>query len=233
MKTNQVIKRPLGNFFVLQRSKDGMFNATALLQQWNTAMQIINVTKKELKEYFVNKNTQEFIKALEEDENLHKGKSPYVEQEGKKPVYIKSRARADRGGGTWMHPLLFVDFAMWLNPRFKVKVLRFVADQMLAYRDDAGEKYKEIAPYIQSMVGKGNVSDAMSKLSVAFNTIVFGKHKKEMHNQHGTEKLQKELSELESQVLNLLKFGFIKNFEQLIEYLRKVWYDKYTPKSLK
>lgn len=35
MKTNQIIKRPMGAFVVEQRTKDGMFNATAFINQWN------------------------------------------------------------------------------------------------------------------------------------------------------------------------------------------------------
>lgn len=35
MITNQVMKRPMGNFLVEQRTKDSMFNATNLLKQWN------------------------------------------------------------------------------------------------------------------------------------------------------------------------------------------------------
>lgn len=35
MKTNQVMTRQMGNFEILQRTKDGMFNATLLLKQWN------------------------------------------------------------------------------------------------------------------------------------------------------------------------------------------------------
>lgn len=35
MKTNQLMKRPMGQFEVLQRTSDGYFNATKLLEQWN------------------------------------------------------------------------------------------------------------------------------------------------------------------------------------------------------
>lgn len=35
MITNQIMKRQLANYIVEQRTKDGMFNATALLKQWN------------------------------------------------------------------------------------------------------------------------------------------------------------------------------------------------------
>nr|UWI02335.1 MAG: KilA-N domain [Bacteriophage sp.] len=35
MKTNQIMIRPMGEFKVVQRTKDAFFNATELLKQWN------------------------------------------------------------------------------------------------------------------------------------------------------------------------------------------------------
>lgn len=35
MKTNVVMTRKMGNFDVSQRTEDGMFNASTLLEQWN------------------------------------------------------------------------------------------------------------------------------------------------------------------------------------------------------
>lgn len=37
MKTNQIMLRRMGDFKVEQRTKDGFFNATSLLRQWNSA----------------------------------------------------------------------------------------------------------------------------------------------------------------------------------------------------
>ena len=137
MKTNQIMKRNLADFVVEQRTVDGYFNLTGLLNSWNTKMG----TKKKLKDYLGNKATQEFIKALVEEENLNGEKSPYLASRGK-------------NGGTWAHPLLFIDFAMWLNPTFKVKVLKFVSDQMLSYRNEAGEAYKELASAVGESCSK-------------------------------------------------------------------------------
>lgn len=50
MITNQVMKRPMGNFLVEQRTKDSMFNATNLLKQWNEA----SGEKKEITKFFDN-----------------------------------------------------------------------------------------------------------------------------------------------------------------------------------
>lgn len=122
MKTNQLMTRKIGDYEVFQRTKDGMFNATTLLQAWNKA----TGEKKEITKFFENDNTKEFLDALVKEENLDTQNS----------AYVKSKARLDRGGGTWMHPILFMKFAMWLNPRFEVQVIKFVYDQMLRYRDE-------------------------------------------------------------------------------------------------
>lgn len=130
MITNQVMKRPMGSFLVEQRTKDSMFNATNLLKQWNEA----SGEKKEITKFFDNDNTKEFISALMEEEKLNTQNSAYLKARGK-------------NGGTWMHPILFVKFAMWLNPRFEVQVIKFVYDQMLKYRNDAGDALKGFDVY--------------------------------------------------------------------------------------
>lgn len=71
-----------------------------------------------------------------------------------------------------MHPLMFVDFAMWLNPVFKVKVLKFVYDQMLKYRNDAGDAYKELGTAIGKIVSKKFMPAAMCKIAKAINYVV-------------------------------------------------------------
>ena len=119
MKTNQVLTRKMGEFNVLQRTSDGMFNATALLNQWNK----YNGFQKQMSHYTDNASTEEFIKALLSEENFKERKSVLIQTRGK-------------NGGTWMHPLLFIDFAMWINPAFKIKVLKFVYDELLKYRND-------------------------------------------------------------------------------------------------
>lgn len=218
MKTNNVMLRPMGQFNVEQRTKDGMFNATALLKQWNES----NGTEKKIAHYFENSATQEFISALISEENLTCRNS----------VYVKSKAREDRGGGTWMHPLMFIDFAMWINPSFKVKVLKFVYDQMIKYRNDAGDAYKELGSSVGMVVSKSFMPAAMSNISKAINFVVFGEHYTAVRNDKGTEDMQRELFELEHKVAELINDGFLKTYDDIINYLRKKWKEKYTPKIL-
>ena len=213
MITNQIMKRPLADFTVEQRTKDGYFCLTGLLNNWNLKMG----TKKELKDYFENKATQEFVKALADEENLHGDKSPYV----------KSKARLDRGGGTWGHPLLFIDFAMWLNPHFKVKVLKFVSDQMLTYRNEAGDAYKQLSSAMSKICTPHQMKRYMPILGKGINYIVAGHHEHQLRNEYGTEEKQKEYFELERQVAMLVNEGFLRTPEDVANYLRRKFQNKY------
>ena len=47
-----------------------------------------------------------------------------------------------------------------------------------------------------------------------------------------TESEQRELLELERSLAMLINEGFIRSYDQLINYLRKKWQEKYQPKVL-
>ena len=247
MKTNQNMIRKMGNFEVIQRTKDGFFNATALLKQWNNTVenqkvlntqnsgylknntenqQVLNtqnfpyVKKKDIDDFFLNKSTQEYIQVIMQKENLNTEAS----------VYLKSRGKYS--GGTWMHPMLFIDFAMWLNPYFKYDVLRFVSDEMIKYRNLAGDSYKTLASHVATIVPKQLMPMAMKKIAQGLNFIVFGDHKHAMRNEVGEETKQLELFQLQQKVADLIGDEFIKSFDELITYLRKLYGRKYTPKAL-
>lgn len=104
MKTDQIMKRPLDSYSVEQRTKDGMFNATDLLRQWNEG----NNQNKTISHYLENAATQEFMKALMNEENFTCRNS----------VYVVSRARTDRGGGFLKTPDEVVDY---LRAKFQKK----------------------------------------------------------------------------------------------------------------
>lgn len=216
MKTNQVMIRPMGCFSVEQRTRDGMFNATALLRQWNESVG----EKKEIKKFFENQNTKEFISALIDEENL----------DGEKSAYVKSKASRGNNAGTWMHPILFVKFAMWLNPRFEVKVIKFVYDQMISYRNEAGDAYRELSMAVAKIVAPNFMQSAMKQLAQAINYCVFNEHETAIRNKHGEESKMRQLFELERKVASLIEEGFITKFDNVIEYLRNQWRRANTPK---
>ena len=240
--------RKMGNFDVTQRTKDGFFNATALLKQWNNAVenqkvlytqnsgyvknssenqQVIlhtqnspYVKKKDIDDFFLNKSTQEYIQVIMQKEGLNSETS----------VYLKSRASRGVNAGTWMHPMLFIDFAMWLNPSFKYDVLKFVYDEMIKYRNLAGDSYKELCSAVSKLVPKDFVVTAIRKVAEALNYIVFGDHKNGIRNDFGEEQKQQELWEFQRKVTSLINEGFISTFESLVDYLRTSYKNKHLPK---
>ena len=229
MKTNQVLIRKMGNFDVSQRTKDGMFNATLLIKQWNEQ----SGQQKKLDHFFENKSTKEFITALISEENLNTQNSVYLKSEenlnrGNSP-YLTTRGK---NGGTWMHPYLFVKFAMWLNPRFEVKVIKFVYDELIKYRNDAGDAFREMSSAISKIVEKNFMQAAIKNIAKAVNHIVFGAHEPEIRNKQAEEVNMRELFELERKVSSLINEGFINSYEQLIGYLRRLWAAKWQPKVL-
>ena len=221
MKTTQLMKRKMGEFNVTQRTKDGFFCATELLRQWNEYANLNrgnspHLKQKDLKEFFYNKNTKEFIDALLEEEKLST----------KNLAYLKLRGKS---GGTWMHPVLFVKFAMWLNPRFEVQVIKFVYDEMIKYRNEAGDAYNKLGSAVSKIVRKDFMPQAMQKVGEALNWIVLNEHERNIRNQYGEEKKQRELYELERKVADLINEGFIKSYDQMITYLKNVYRHKYLP----
>ena len=208
----------MGIFDVFQRTSDGMFNATELLKQWNLNTQNYgDLKKKDMDDYLSIKSTKEFINTIMNEENLHTTKM----------VYLSSRGKYN--GGTWMHPLLFIDFAMWINPTFKYAALKFVYDQMIKYRNEAGDAYKTLATNVQKLVGSNFMPIAMRRIGEAINWIIFNCHEKDLRNKFGSEEKQNELYLFEIKVATLIDEGFITSYDDLIKYLRNQYAHRHKP----
>jgi hypothetical protein len=187
MKTNQLMKRDFNGTQITQRTKDSFFNATELLSVYNKE----SIVKKVLPEFWSNKATKDFIEVLENDINLNMGNS----------LYLKTH-ESTRGkyGATYMHPYLFVKFAMWLSPEFELAIIKWVYDNLIETRNQAGDYYKEMCDCIQNnyLALKGEkpnpfvfVNEAKFLNQLCYNSSEVGK--------------RNELSEIELKLLNELQ----------------------------
>lgn len=208
MKTSVVMNRDMGNYKIHQRTKDGMFNATSLAKQYNKE----NKSKRNVADFLRLDKTKEFINALELEMN-DMGKHISISKGGKD---IKKQ-------GTWMSPLLFIDFAMWLNPTFKVKVLKFVYDELIKNRHNAGDNYLTLSSSGAKLKGYN-----YAEVATALNWIVFGKKGKELR-QSATQEQLCELNELQTKLSFAIDMGYIKDYKALMGELRKIWQNKYNP----
>lgn len=205
MKTNKVMIRSMGQFKIKQRTKDGFFNATDLLKNWNS---IKGNPQRALWKFWEQDHVMEFIEVLMAEENLH---TPLE-------VYVKSRASRGENAGTWMHPLLFIKFAMWLNTKFEYYVIKYIHDQLIEYRHKAGDHYRGLARALTLFENAD-----YGKVAKAMNFIVFGIHQKELRQTANAQQL-KALTNLQEKLAFAIDMGYIKTFDELINEMRRIYH---------
>lgn len=186
LKTNQIMQRDLNGTKVSQRTKDGYFNATDVLQSFNLTYD----TKKRFKDFFENQNTINFMEALQQ-EILNGDNSAHLK------LVDSTRGR---GGSTWLNPYLFVKFCFWLSPQFEVKVIKWVYDNLIDFRHEAGDHYKDMCKSISETYHKwyGKNPDPLifQREARFLNFLVFGS---------GQTKTRNEATEQELELMNKLQ----------------------------
>lgn len=198
--------RKMGDYEVHQRTKDGMFNATSLVKQFNK-----NKRGKEVSDFLRLDKTKEFIIALEEE----------FPDTGK-IVSVSKGGNDKKNQGTWMNPLLYIDFAMWLNPKFKVQVLKFVYDQLIEQRNLAGDNY-----LILSSAGIKLKGYNFTEVAKAIQWIVYNKTGKGLR-QIATQDQLKEINDIQTKLSFAIDMNYITSYQQLLEEMRKIYNNKYS-----
>lgn len=197
MKTNQLMKRDFMQSSITQRTKDGFFNATELLTIYNKNTGTI----KSFHDFWINKNTKEFLKELENDIILNSHNNGYLKTH---------EATRGKGGATWMHPYLFVKFAMWLSPKFELQIIKWVYDNLIDYRNQAGDHYKEMCKAIlDSFVAHFDKKPdplIYQKEASFLNNLVYGASKGGKRNELSEKELEL-LNNLQKLNINYLKSG--------------------------
>ena len=207
MKTSVNMIRRMGEFEVIQRTKDGMFNATHLAKQWN----IHSGQRKDVSDFLRLSSTKEFAETIINKENGSTREFPYV----------KSKASRGENAGTWMHPFLFIDFSMWLNSSFKYDVIKFVYDNLIAFRQDAGDNYTMLSSSVVKLK-----SPDFSRMAKGLNWIVFNKHEVGIRNMATQEQLD-ELIDIERNLAFAIDMGYISSFDGLINEMKKLYFKKW------
>lgn len=201
----------MGEYDVLQRTGDGMFNATDLLRQWNIA----------------NPNNQRRLDKFWEGTHLNELMSEIAENElnFKSPNFgdlknaLSRTVRGKYNGGTFMHPFLFIKFAMYLSPRFEYQVIKFVYDKLIENRHLAGDNYNKLTAQVVKFTDVD-----YSHLAKGLNYIVFGKHYKGIRDSATTEQLTA-LHLLEEKLAFAIQMGYITNFDNLISEMQRIYID--------
>jgi hypothetical protein len=240
MKTNVNMIREISGYSVPQRIGDKYFDANCLLQQWNS---VLGNPQRKMDVFLSSYKTREFINALIEEIGLE-GKHqkidfqcdgvnvslstkglfcPLADFQVVKEVKGHNTKNGRVPDQVWMHPYLFIKFAMWINPRFEVKVIKFVYDKMIEYRHEAGDNYNRLGDIIFEHTPEEQIKKGMQMISIRLNKIAFGKHEKGIRDKYPNEEDQKRLAEIEKRVIHAIEDGFIKDTKELFAYMDKLY----------
>jgi hypothetical protein len=203
MKTSQIMKRDFNNGQVEQRTDDGYFNANSLVALFAAQ----TGQYKHPTNFLRNESTKSFLEELSQHTGLPESQ-----------LFTRPHKQS-----CWMHPLLFLDFAMWLSPEFKLKVLVWLHDNLILFRNQAGDHYNEMTMTISETFEKWAGKKA--------NALVFIREANYLNSLLGiSSNMRNELSEKQLADLNALQLanirlmksgmGKVKRHEQL-----RIFYD--------
>ena len=148
MTTEVIMQRELLGDFVSQKSKSGFFSATDLFRVGNKWRLANGLDSKTMQDYLQTKNAKEFIAELK---NRNNGEKPLISGRG-------------RGHHSWVHPLLFVDMALWINPKLKIEVYEWLFDSLLQYRNNSGDSYKKMCGALLIRANQTDIIKNIQKL---------------------------------------------------------------------
>lgn len=180
MKTAVIMQRQFNGKAIRQHSKTGFLNLNDLMDCY---LADNPKSKKKVENYTRLKQTSEFADTIRESllqakkQNTHNNGDlvlPLVE-----PISVMETKRG-KNGGTWMHPYLFLDFAMWLNPKFKLWAMSIIEDKLIELRNEAGDKFKDMMASLK-LTGASSPREYMKECSM-INALVFQSVAKEQRN---------------------------------------------------
>lgn len=219
MKTSVIMARKMGDYLVHQRTKDGYFDASSLLNQWNL---IRDNPERKMLRFLESPKTKEFINTLIIDAE----ETPSAQMHfGDFQAFIIKKGRNTQKGRTndevWMHPYLFIDFSMWLNPKFKLSVIKFIYDQLIEQRKKAGDNYKTLSSSVYKLEGH-----KFKDVAEAMQYIVYGRTGKNLR-QVASESQLIEINDIQKKLSFAIDSGLIKTYAQLLDVMRDMYRAKY------
>ena len=130
MITQVIMKKELFGCEISQNSKTEFFSATDLVKAGNKWRILNMMSPFDFSSYIKTKSFLEFKKEVDSKygNSLISGKG--------------------RGINTWVHPLIFIDIALAINPKLKVEVYEWLFDNLIRFRNDSGNSYKQMSAAI-------------------------------------------------------------------------------------
>lgn len=187
MKTLAIMQRPFNGMVIRQNSQTGFLNLNDLLSVF---LKENPGSSKAIDQFMGLSQTKEFADTIRE--SLLEAKKQNTKENGElvlplvEPQTVVETKRG-KHGGTWAHPYLFLDFAMWLNPRFKLWAMSIIEDKLIELRNEAGDKFKEMQSALK-IAGAVSPREYAKEITM-INRLVFNGATKEQRDSATIEQL--------------------------------------------
>ena len=134
----------------------------------------------------------------------------------KKAIEVSKGGRAQ---GTWMHPYMFIDFAMWLSPEFKYNTIKWVYDNLIKFRIESGDNYSAMSSALNRRHNEVFGKDAPQNFYIAEANRI--KHLVGITEDTEWNKCSEEQLQLrnELELANIISFEMNHSFEQRMQNL--------------
>jgi hypothetical protein len=149
MKTEVFLERSFLHGKVRQSNQTGFFSVNDLLLYGNKWRITHDLKLFNYSSWYNSSSTKGFLKEL-------------TEQYGE--IIISKKGKT---GERWVHPFIFLDIALAINPALKVEVYRWIYDELIKYRNDSGDSYRKMcgALYLNSK-NKSNFFRFITKTAI-------------------------------------------------------------------
>jgi hypothetical protein len=215
-KENNVIIKRINDWLECYQNKDdGFYNATQLLRDYN---EHYPENPKKMIEFLRNKNTQNYIGSVLNDEETPSDNS----HDGCDELIHFKKGRNTRYGRTYdtyyFAPMLFSKFGTWLSSDLERDIHKVLWNNILEYRNEVAKLMPELKESIKDFKCDGNI---YIKLHSMLQCAVFGKYQP---NQQPLDKADENdlfrYKQLQNEIITLIKFNVIKDYDDLKAHIQ-------------
>lgn len=234
MKTNQLMMVSIGNYSQPIEHKTMMGHLNSLWDYGNGLRVSKRLMPLAMKDWLNSHQTLELVYALDKKYNSGNSTiieaSDYIELDERGRTRLTTipdnpfvKAKRGKGGGTWVHLMLLLDAAAWLDADFKVEMYDcFINNKILQWRDDSGDQFialnAAIDAYLPDRNGKDNTG-----IFIQCAKLLKEKIKPDNDNWNSASFTQLERrAKIESDLVKFLSFGMVRDYEHLKELIGKL-----------
>jgi hypothetical protein len=218
------VRQQVGNEFLCLTDLQNAYNLLRLTDS--------SLPEKRIVDYFIIDNEMRMLSSLlVENDVIDKNMLNQVYEEMKINGCIKTLKKYNvykttgRGDNKIVicDPYIFVSVAMWINPDFKAKCIKWIGDQLIIQRIECGERFitltdaisQYIVPKLESDTAKKFIYSNCAKL---LNKKIFNKHDDDLR-QLATKDQLKQLRDLQVKVATLIEVGYLNTYDDIKKYL--------------